>query len=325
VHIRRAAATLLIFLLLAPPPAVSWGYEAHIWINHVAAQRMPKEMPKFFRLASAQLAYLGPEPDRWRNKDAEPALKYAQEPDHFIDMERIPADFGEWPKDRYGFMRRLYELRAQRLAAGADPKEADLLLPEKVGLQPYATMEVMDRLRVAFREYRRYTREGKKAEATSAARNAVFYAGWLGHYVADISNPLHTTVHYDGWTGPNPNGYRTEKGIHWEFEGKFTRENMSEADFAALVKAPVRLTNPRADYMKYINDSLALVPTLYELEKAGAFKDKGTPEGKEFIRQRLAVGAQMLANMWYTAWLESAVDPPDPYAPKPPAHQPKKN
>jgi len=27
----------------------------------------------------------------------------------------------------------------------------------------------------------------------------VFYAGWLGHYVGDGSQPLHTTIHYNGW------------------------------------------------------------------------------------------------------------------------------
>jgi hypothetical protein len=77
--------------------------------------------------------------------------------------------------------------------------------------------------------------------------------------------------------------------------------------------------------MQYIRDSLAQVERLYQLEKAGAFKEKGTTEGREFIRQRLAAGAQMLANIWYTAWLESAVEPPDPWAPKPVTPQPTKN
>ena len=38
----------------------------------------------------------------------------------------------------------------------------------------------------------------------------LFYAGWLGHYVGDGSQPLHTTIQYNGWVGPNPHGYTTE-------------------------------------------------------------------------------------------------------------------
>ena len=67
-------------------------------------------MPRFLQRASVDLAYLGPEPDRWRSP-SEFALKNAQEPDHFIDLERV-----EWmkplPAGRYEFYRKLYEKRA---------------------------------------------------------------------------------------------------------------------------------------------------------------------------------------------------------------------
>src|SRR5205823_11030151 len=65
--------------------------------------------------------------------------------------------------------------------------------------QPYITMEVYDRLRNAFREYRHMKTAGQ--DATQAEQNAIFYAGWLGHYVADGSQPLHVSVSYDGWVG----------------------------------------------------------------------------------------------------------------------------
>ena len=54
----------------------------------------------------------------------------------------------------------------------------------------------------------------------------MFYAGWLGHYVADGSQPLHTTIQYNGWTGPNPNGYTTEHKIHAQFETAFVIANV---------------------------------------------------------------------------------------------------
>ena len=51
---------------------------------------MPAATPAFFRTASRQLAYLNPEPDRWRDRaeqSIDPALEGATAPEHFIDME----------------------------------------------------------------------------------------------------------------------------------------------------------------------------------------------------------------------------------------------
>ncbi|HZU22825.1 MAG TPA: hypothetical protein VE998_08345, partial [Terriglobales bacterium] len=75
--------------------------------------------------------------------------------------------------------------------------------------------------------------------------------------------------------------------------------------------APVHLANPFADYLAYLRESNTQVRPFYELEKTGAFRGAGTAEGVQFTRARLAAGAQMLLNMWYTAWLDSADIPAD--------------
>src|SRR5215472_3294762 len=127
--------------------AWGWGNEGHIYISQVAAENLPADVPAFLRNASAELAYLGPEPDRWR-EDPDPALKSAQEPDHYIDLERVDW-LDPFPRGRYEFYRKLYEKRAQTT------DNPDLYLPERVGLQPYIVSEIFDRLKIAFREYRR--------------------------------------------------------------------------------------------------------------------------------------------------------------------------
>lgn len=321
---KRATSLLLILLCTFPQSAFAWGNDGHMWTNWIAAKRLPKSMPSFLRDAAERLEYLGPEPDRWRNQNSEATLKYAQEPDHFIDWEYLPADFGRLPDARWRYVQRLYEFRHRALQAGMDPKLADKMLPQTVGFQPYIAIEIYQRMRVAFREYRHAKRDGKSTGTIE--RNIVYYAGWLGHYVADAANPLHTTANYDGWVMENPNGYRTQKGIHWQFESVFVSANLKRKDVEPLVKEGAQLKDPWLDYQDYIKASLSQVPKLYELEKTGAFKEKGTPEGREFVKQRLAAGAQMLASMWYTAWVESAVDPPDPYAQRQatPTEQPKK-
>src|ERR1022692_3331273 len=47
----------------------------------------------------------------------------------------------------------------------------------------------------------------KKKNTKPSEAEIVFLAGWLGHYVGDGSQPLHTSIQYNGWVGPNPHGY----------------------------------------------------------------------------------------------------------------------
>jgi hypothetical protein len=292
---------LIALVLFQSQASFAWGNEGHTYINRVAAQKIPVSMPKFLRRAVVEIAYLGPEPDRWRNP-AEFALKNAQEPDHFIDLERV-SWLDPLPPGRYEFYRKLYEKRA------ATTDHPDDYLPERVGLQPYITMEVYGRLKAAFREYRQQL---AAHQSTAAVQQAIiFYAGWLGHYVADGSQPLHTTIHYNGWVGPNPNGYTTQHGIHSQFETTYVAANIKAGDFGGMIVAPKKLADPFADYIAYLKESHGLVENVYSLEKDGGFTDKGTPAAFDFTTHRLAAGSQMLLNLWYTAWVDSAAPAPE--------------
>lgn len=309
IRTKLIAALLLPLCLAQSPFAFAWGNQGHIYINRVAAQKIPRDMPKFVRHAVSEIAYLGPEPDRWRNP-SEFALKNAQEPDHFIDLERV-SWLDPFPPGRYEFYRKLYEKRASTPSTD----HPDDYLPEHVGLQPYITMEVYGRLKAAFREYRQRLATHQPTHAVQQA--IIFYAGWLGHYVADGSQPLHTTIKYNGWVGPNPNGYTTEHHIHAQFETAYVAANITAKDFAGLVKSPERLDDPFARYIAYLKQSNSLVDNVYALDKAGGFTGKGTPAAFDFTTQRLAAGSQMLLDLWYTAWLESAVPVPEHTSPAP--------
>jgi hypothetical protein len=273
-------------------------------INRIAGETLPPEIPAFLRTPAAidALEYYGPEPDRWRSP-AEPELGNAQAPEHFIDLEY--ADLaGPLPRNRYDYIRAL---------AAAQAKHPDLpLSPEKVGLQPYVTNEVFQRLQSAMRDYRALV--AAKQDTKPSECEITFLAGWLGHYVADGSQPLHTSIQYNGWVGPNPHGYTTEHHIHAQFETDFVHANVKAADVAPLVAAakPAVLGDVFEDYVKYLRHSNSLVEETYQLEKAGAFAGAGTPEGKAFVDERLAAGAIELRDMIYTAWVKSAVPIP-PY------------
>jgi hypothetical protein len=292
---------LIALVLVQSQAAVAWGNEGHVAINRVAAEKIPATMPRFLRRATAEIAYLGPEPDRWRSP-SEFTLKNAQEPDHFIDLERV-SWLDPLPQGRYEFYRKLYEKRA------STTDHPDDYLPERVGLQPYITLEVYGRLKAAFREYRQRRASHQSTQAVQQA--IIFYAGWMGHYVADGSQPLHTTIHYNGWVGPNPNGYTTGHGIHGQFESAYVAANITAKDFAGFVKDPERLDDPFTRYAAHLRQSNGLVEKVYQLEKEGGFSGKGSPAAFDFTTHRLAAGSQMLLNLWYTAWIESATAVPE--------------
>jgi hypothetical protein len=84
-----------------------------------------------------------------------------------------------------------------------------------------------------------------------------------------------------------------------------------------MVKAPTQLRDPFADYVAYLRRANGLVEQVYSLEKVGAFTGKGTPAAFGFTTQRLAAGSQMLLNLWYTAWLESAIPTTEHAGPTP--------
>lgn len=294
---RKSIISLMLLLLLSlEQSARGWGNDGHIYVNRVAAEKLPPDMPSFLRNAVSELAYLGPEPDRWRDH-SDPALKDAQEPDHYIDLERITW-LDRLPEGRYEFYQKLYEKRA------LTKDNPDDYLPERVGLQPYIVMEIFGRLKNAFREYRQVHEHHQPTDFIE--HKIVFYAGWLGHYVGDGSQPLHTTIHYNGWVGPNPKGYVTHGGIHAEFETAYVSRNIAAIDFTNLVHEPEHMAEPFGSYMQYLRNSNKLVERVYELDKAGGFRDAGSREAFDFTVQRLAAGSQMLVNLWYTAWLDSA-------------------
>lgn len=258
-------------------------------INRLAAETLPADVPAFLRSPRAinEIAYLGPEPDRWRSP-AEPELNAAQAPEHFIDLE-LADKFSPLPHKRLDFEAEVFDA-GQR--------------PEKIGLQPWQTDEVWERLKAAMRAYRQLSAEHKSTRPVQQA--IIFYAGWLGHYVGDGSQPLHTTIQYNGWVGPNPHGYTTAHTIHWEFEGPFVAANIHISQITPDM-TPVHAIHGDMfnAYMAYLRHSHTFVDRVYQLEKQGGFVGAGTADSRNFTAERLATGASMLRDMIYSAWLDS--------------------
>jgi hypothetical protein len=191
------------------------------------------------------------------------------------------------PPDRYSFM--------EALAA----KKLELV---KVGYLPYAILENYEKLVNAFRFWRR-ARTPQDRE--SARANAVYVAGILGHYVGDGSQPMHLSIHYNGWADnvSNPKNYTKDRGFHARYETAY----VNAAIGAAAVKVqPQRLADVWDVIKQYLAQDFAEVEPMYELEKVGEFNpQQPRAKGTAFIANQLARASTMLGNLWYTAWLQS--------------------
>jgi hypothetical protein len=292
------AGILATGLLFARPTSVSaWGEYGHRLTGAVATAALPAEMPGFFRNAGAQLAYLNPEPDRWRERaerELDPALDGATAPEHFIDLELIPTD------------RQAGALAAPTRFAYADTLRALGLDASVVGVLPFRMIELTQQLRTDFRRWR------TAPDSTRAfiEQRIIDDAGILGHYVADGSNPTHTSKHYNGWTGENPSGYTTDRGFHSRFESAYVQARIRPGDVGPLVMGRPAQVIPdvRAGVLAYLRQTNVEVPHLYDLEKASSFTPTNMDaEHLRFTAERLAAGATMLRDLWWTAWVTSGL------------------
>lgn len=289
------AASATLFALL-PVNLMAWGDAGHRLIGLAAAQKLPADMPAFFRAAADQLSYLNPEPDRWKDRAEraiDPALEGGTSSDHYVDMDLVSPTVLK------------AALAAPNRFAFSDTLRAAGSAANTVGLLPFAMLEQAQRLRGDFRLWR--IAPDATVRGWIEAR-IIDDAGLLGHFVADGSNPHHTTKHHNGWVGDNPKGYTTDNRFHSRFESAYVQAHMKLPDvLAAMTNAPRTLPTFRESIIAYLNTSYSQLDRLYELDKISPFQPESTtPEQKAFAAARLAAGAEMLRDVWYTAWVTSA-------------------
>ena len=310
------------------PRARAFDDEGHRLINRLALALLPTNFPAFVHDAAARerIVFLGGEPDRWRNTD-ELSLKHVNNPNHYFDLE----DLGPLGMTPAGLSPFRYEFVAQwALARAAHPERfAPLDLArdlERVrslpGFLPWTITEFYAQLESAFSSWAAFREGGTPDEYANATQNLVYTMGLMSHFVGDAAQPLHTTVHYNGWIGPNPNGYTTNRSFHAWIDGGFLRttEFPSVTELGPRMRPPSLLwtnsvgTNSPvfAQVVRYILAQHQQVEPLYQLEKAGKLAVvTNTPgEGRELLCHQIAVAAQMLGDLWYTAWQQA---PPDKY------------
>jgi hypothetical protein len=304
----RAAVLAAALLVLTPSTeALAWGSTGHRLIGRVGAAALPDEVPAFLRTPAAieAIGELAREPDRWRGSGK--THDTTRDPGHFVDVDDAGKVLGGPALNALPLTRAEYETALR--ATGAETSHA--------GYLPYSIIDGWQQLAKDFAYWRILTvaipREHDAARKTwmehDLARREALTLRDLGvwaHYVGDASQPMHVSVHYNGWGAyPNPRGY-TQERVHVPFEGDYVRRNVDAAQVRAAM-APAAPCEAAIEVCtaRYLEATAATVEPYYALQKAGGFVG-ADPRGQAFARQRVAAGAAALRDFVTTAWRASA-------------------
>lgn len=264
----------------------SWGFLVHRTINQLAIYELPKDMQSFFYTNKDYLVKNAPRPDLRRNEDSTEA------PKHFINLEMF-GDSAAW-KMPLKWDEAVKQFGKDRL--------------EKYGYVPYYIIIMKNRLTNAFKLGNR--------------DSILFYAADLGHYIGDANVPLHSSVNYDGQL-------TNQKGLHNLWESMIPELELDQYQLHDRHKAGY-LAEPEKAIWSAVRHAYELTKDVFEQEKEASknFTDSAkfrvqmrngreiksfTPEFAKAYSQRLGEtindqllnSADLIADFWYTAWVDA--------------------
>ena len=295
-----------VLLLLSGGQAHAWGDSGHRIIGRLGMESLPPQLPAFLRTPeiAEQVAEYAREPDRWRN--AGKLHDSDRDAAHFVNLDDLArAESGD----------RIDQLPPRRVdfEAALAARHTDVI---RAGYLPYAILDGYQQLAKDFAYYRVETlaleRETKPSRRAWYAKDLewrkaliVRDIGVWAHYVGDGSQPMHLSIHYNGWGNfPNPNNY-TLAHVHAAFEGQFVRDQVSVARARAALRpyrpCPAPIDSCVAGYLKSTWSELT---PYYEIEKRGGFRAL-SPEAIDFTTHRVADGAAELRDLIILAWSAS--------------------
>jgi hypothetical protein len=294
-------------LVAAASSALAWGATGHRIIGELGVVTLPPETPAFLHSldVAKDVGELAREPDRWRGSGK--THDSTRDPGHFVNVDDSGKISGGPALNDLPSTRGAYETALR--AVGTDTAKA--------GYLPYAIVDGWQQLTKDFAYWRvldaaipRERNAERKAwlERDMARREALTLndLGVWAHYVGDASQPMHVSIHYNGWGHyPNPEGY-TQERVHMAFEGEYVHRFVSlEQAFAAMAPSKPCEDAIEVCTARYLAATQATVEPYFALRKAGGFVG-GDSRGQVFARERVAAGAAALRDFIISAWRASA-------------------
>ncbi len=276
---RRFLFVVCVILLVVGSTAWGWWSGGHGILTRAAVKALPNDAPEFFRSGERMIAHCSYDPDIAKNRGAA-YVRGVEHPEHYLDLELLQGH--PLPKSRYEFT---------RLCAELDVK------PEEVGFVPYAVAEWTERLAVAFAEHRKWP------DNPFIQSKCLVYAGFIAHYAQDMCQPLHLTIHFDGWK--QPTGSVLHKGIHEKVDALIEYLTLDPSSLAKDQQIEP-LDDLMASIVKEFDAGYSLINRVYELgDNLPSFRDKDwvrVPEIVDFAVERARESTRFTAALYLTAW-----------------------
>lgn len=309
-------ALIVLALLLTHVPAHAWNAHGHRTVTYLALTRLPPDAPAWLRSAETleAVAFQSNLCDRWRGWHASAVLAHENAPDHYLDVDQL-GEFGltldTIPPLRYEYLRAMAiskHLHPETVApydAAQDPDRSK----EWPGFLPHAIAEHYTKLQASFNEIRvleKLADPARDYQLAAARQTAIYHLGLLSHFVGDAGQPLHTTRHFNGWVGENPDGYTTSNRFHSYIDGGVLElHDLSFESLRAARRDELRVSprNPWEQILEFIRRSHARVLPLYRLEQSGELRQEA---GKQFIGDCLLDSAEFLRALVLAAWESAA-------------------
>ncbi len=292
---KSALLLVLICCSISASDSTVWGFFAHRKINHHACFAIPDPLFKFYKANAEYISEHAVDPDKRRHSTKGEAEKHYIDIDHYgTDLEVLIDSFPRnWDKAIEKF--------------GEDTLRA-------YGIGPYNALSVFYQLRKAFTE--------KNKE------RILRFSAELGHYIGDLHVPLHTTENYNGQLSG-------QDGIHGFWESRLP-ELFYDSYFMIFEKVDYQ-NNVKELIWKTVFDSHAHLQAVLGNEKLLSKKYQGTkmtneergatvvstysqPFSKAYheslngmVEERMRSSVEVIASLWYTAWVDAGQPNPDDF------------
>ncbi|MEH0156675.1 zinc dependent phospholipase C family protein [Limibacter armeniacum] len=287
IHIKQTLLIISIYIIASNSllGTTVWGFYAHKLINRSAVWILPPEMFGFYKKHIAHITELAVKPDERRY------MVRGEAPKHFIDLDAFGDSALTVIPKKWSDAKEVYSV--------------DTLMAN--GIAPWNIKWTVKKLTDAF-----YHRDEEGILKHSAE---------LGHYIADIHVPLHTTSNYNGQL-------TNQYGIHGLWESRVPELYATSYDLllkpAYYIEAPLQTTWNIIQSSNQCLDSIFLfeikATQLIGDDKKYSYEERNGKTVRTYSRKfthkyhqllqgqverRLRNAIQMVANLWYTCWVDA--------------------
>ncbi len=254
--------------LIFPRPLECWGRRGHQLVNGAAVENLPEPLRAYLRIRKIYLMGHASDPDELAQQNE------AERPHHFTDAEAY---------EPYPFSK----LREQFVTHGRGPTARQAREGDSIWQIDFY--------------FRRLTDDWRGKRWNDADRDMIFVA----HYAADLTQPLHTVVNFDGQ-------HTRQAGIHARFESELVNVL---ADRWTLHPAPARIeTNVRArifdEFLASYRARLGVFAADSNSARRRGYVDPAyaadfQKSAGPIAQQRLEAAVSFVSSLWYTAWVRA--------------------